>query len=62
LTLRACSVVAVDLLAALVALLRLDRQGRDRTRIEPLQRDGLAGFLTIAVSAFVEALQRGIDL
>ena len=56
------SVVAIDFLAALVALLRFDRQGRDRTRVEPLQRDRLAGFLAIAVSAFIDALQRRIDL
>jgi hypothetical protein len=56
------SVVAIDLLAALMALLRLDRQGRDRARVETLQRDRLAGFLAIAVSAFIDALQRRIDL
>ena len=46
--------VAVDALAPLVALLRLDAQGRDRPGIEPLQADRLAGLLAIAVSAVVE--------
>ena len=52
------SVVAIDLLATLVALLRLDRQRRNRTRVEPLQRDRLPGLLAIAVGAFVYALER----
>ena len=54
--------VAIDLLAPLVALLRLDRQGRDRAGFEPLQGDRLAGLLAIAVGAVLDALQRGIDL
>ncbi len=59
---RARSVLAVDALAPLVALLRLDRKRGDRARFEPLQGDRLAGFLAIAVGALTEALQRGIDL
>ena len=56
------SIVAIDLLAALVALLRLDRQRGDRAGVEALQRDRLAGLLAIAVGAFLDALQRRIDL
>src|SRR5690606_34383980 len=55
-------VVAIDFLAAFVALLRLDRQGGDRTGIEALQRDRLSRFLAITVGAFIDALQGGIDL
>jgi len=44
-----------------MALLRLDRQRRDRACVKPLQRDRLPGFLAIAVSAFVDALERGVD-
>ena len=51
------SIVAVDPLAPLVALLRLDRQRRDRAGFEPAQRDRLAGFLAIAVGAVVDALR-----
>ena len=54
--------VAVDALAPLVALLRLDAQGGDRPRIEPLQADRLAGLLAIAVGAVVDALEGGVDL
>src|SRR3546814_16690914 len=38
-------VVAVGPLTTLMALLRLDRQGRDRARLEALPRDRLAGLL-----------------
>ena len=54
--------VAVNLLALLVALLRLDRQRGDRARLKALQRDRLAGLLAIAVGAVVDAAQRGVDL
>src|SRR5258708_9566796 len=54
--------VAIDLFAFLVALLRLHRQRRDRARLQPLQRDRLAGLLAIAVGAVVDALQRRVDL
>src|ERR1700726_3612692 len=55
-------VVAIDALAALVAFLGLDRQRRDRARLEPLDRDRLAGFLAIAVGAVFDARQRRVDL
>ena len=54
--------VAVDALAPLVALLGFDAQGRDRTRIEALQADRLAGLLAIAVGALIEAGKGGVDL
>src|ERR1700682_2183333 len=54
--------VAIDLLAFLVALLRLHRERRDRARLYPLQRDRLAGLLAIAVGVVLDALQRRIDL
>src|SRR5215472_7097316 len=54
--------VAIDLLALLVALLRLDRERCDRAGLEPLQRDRLAGLLSIAVAVVLDALQGGVDL
>src|SRR5258707_4484110 len=54
--------VAIDLLAFLVALLGLDRERRDRARLQPLQRDRLAGLLAIAVGVVLDALQRRVDL
>src|SRR5258705_3596537 len=54
--------VAIDLLALLVALLRLHRQRRDRPGFQPLQRDRLASLLAIAVGVVVDALQRRVDL
>src|SRR5258705_2487143 len=54
--------VAIDLFAFLVALLRLHRERRDRARLQPLQRDRLAGLLAIAVGVVVDALQRRVDL
>ena len=56
------SVVAIDPLPPLVALLRLDRQGRDRACFEAAQRDRLAGFLAIAVGAIIDPRQRLVDL
>ena len=50
----AASLVAIDALAPLVPLLRLDRERGDRARLEPLERDRLAGLLAIAVGAVVE--------
>ena len=54
--------VAVDALAALVALLGFDTQGGDRPGIEALQADRLAGFLAKAVGAIVKADKGGVDL
>src|SRR6202165_5250940 len=54
--------VAIDLFAFLVALLRLHRQRRDRARLQPLQRDRLAVLLAIAVGVVLDALQRRVDL
>src|SRR2546430_17129923 len=48
--------------AALVALLRLDRQGGDGAGFQPPERDRLASLLAEAVGAVVDALQRGVDL
>src|SRR2546423_11511173 len=54
--------VAINLLAFFVALLRLDRKRGDGAGFQPLQRDRLAGFLAIAVGVVLDALQRRIDL
>src|SRR5215471_4795370 len=54
--------VATGAFEALVALLRLDRQCRDRARFEALQRNRLAGFLAVAVGAVVDRLERLVDL
>ncbi len=55
-------VVPVDFLGALVALLRLDRQGRDRPGVETVETDRVARHLAIAVGAVLETAQRGVDL
>src|SRR5215472_5745841 len=54
-------IVAVDALAPLVALLGFDRQSRNGPRFEAFERDRLAGFFAIAVSAILDALQCSID-
>src|SRR6202011_2877116 len=54
--------VPIDFFALLVTLLGFHRERRDRTRLQPFQRDRLAGLLAIAVGVVLEALQRGIDL
>src|SRR5262249_16604944 len=54
--------VPVDALAALMALLRLDRQGRDRTGIEAAQRNRLARLFAKAIGPLLEATKRGVDL
>src|SRR3982750_3985585 len=46
----------------LMALLRLDRKGGDRPRLESPDRDRIAGFLAIAVGALFEPRQGGLDL
>src|SRR5258707_12042438 len=58
----ACSLVPVDALAALVALLRFDRQGREGPCLKALDRDWLAGLLAEAVRAVLDARQRLVDL
>ncbi len=59
---RGRSLVPVDLLAALVALLRLDRQRGDRPCVEALQPDRLARLFAITIGAVFDALQGGVDL
>src|SRR5258705_4811067 len=56
------SVVLVDVLTPLVPLLRLDRERSDRTCLQPLERDRLAGLFAIAVGAILDAGERLIDL
>src|SRR5579871_389235 len=56
------SFVAINALAPLMALLRLDRKRGDRPRLKSLERDRLAGFLAIAVSPVLDPLQSGVDL
>src|SRR5262245_12962681 len=60
--LRSGLLVPVNALAALVALLRLDRKRGDGAGVEALQADRLAGFLAKTVGALVDPLQRGVDL
>src|SRR6476659_6906758 len=57
----AISFLAVDLLAALVALLRLQGQRSDRPRVEALQSDRLSRLLAIAVSTVLDACQGRVD-
>src|SRR4051812_8912753 len=59
---RTPSIVPIHALAPLVAFLRLDRQRGDRARLEPPERDRLAGFLAVAVGAVLEPLQRSFNL
>src|SRR5947209_14067383 len=54
-------IVAVGTLHALVPLLRLDRQGRDRPRLKPANADRLVGLLAKAVGAGVDAVQGRVD-
>src|SRR5262249_17389844 len=50
------------LLATFVTLLGLERQRSDGSRIEPLEPDGLAGLLAVAVGALLDARERRVDL
>ncbi len=59
---RLWSVVAVNLLAALVLFLCFERHRRDRTGIEALQADRFAGHFAIAVFTVLDPAQRRIDL
>src|SRR4051812_2067731 len=56
------SLVAIDLLAALVHFLRLEAERRDGPRIEPRNADRFARFLAIAVGPIVDPLECSIDL
>ncbi len=56
------SIVAVDAFHALVAFLRLDAHRRDRAGLKPAQADRLAAFLTVAVGAGLDAVDRLVDL
>src|SRR3546814_3038853 len=56
------SVLARDALVALVALLRLQRHRRDRSRLQPRERDRTAGDRAIARFALVDAADHRIDL
>src|SRR5215475_9371297 len=56
------SLVAIDALAPLMTLLRLDRERGDGARLEPLERNRLAGLLAIAVGAVLEAGEGRVDL
>ncbi len=54
--------VPINLFPLFVALLGFDRKRRDRSRFEPLQRDRLARFLTIAIGIVFNPLQGGVNL
>src|SRR5919107_1069350 len=56
------SIVPVDPLVALVALLGLEREGGDRAGLEALQRDRLARVLAVAVAAVLDAREGRGDL
>jgi len=56
------SVVAVGPLHALVPLLRLYTEGRDRAGFKPADADGLIRFLAITVGAVLDPKQRLVDL
>src|SRR5271154_3307893 len=56
------SLVAINSLAPLVPFLRLDREGRNRPRVETSERDCIAGLDAIAIRAVVDARPRGLDL
>src|SRR6185312_9404843 len=59
---RKTSVVAIDPLAPLVPFLRLDRERGNGPRLQPAQRNRLAGLLAVAVSAVFDAAERLVDL
>ncbi len=56
------SIVPVDALHALVALLGLDAERRDRAGLQALEADRLAGLLAVAVGAVLHAQQRLVYL
>src|SRR5580692_7393239 len=57
-----CSILAMGTFQTLVALLRLEAQRGDRTRVEPADADRLIGLLAIAVSPIFDPLQSLVDL
>src|SRR5690349_23577248 len=59
---RTTSLVAHLLLAMLPALLRIERERRDRARIQALEADFLVGLLTETVTTFFDTLERLVDL
>src|SRR6185437_10674937 len=60
----AIAIVAIAVLAfaPLTALLGLDGQRRDRSRLQALDTDLLAGLQAVAVGTILDALQRLFDL
>jgi hypothetical protein len=54
--------IAVLLFPTFAALLRLDAQGRNRTRFESLDADLFAGLDAVTVGAVLDALDRFVDL
>src|SRR5579871_3784272 len=56
------SIFAINLFAALVPFLGLERKRCDRPRVESLERDRFAGFLAESVGAVIDAAQRRVDL
>ena len=56
------SLLAIDAFAAFVPLLRLQRQRRDRTRVEPLEANRLARFRNSRTSCPADAGQCRVDL
>src|SRR3954451_15521050 len=56
------SIVPVNPLAPLMALLGLDREGGNWTGLQALDRDRLAGLFAIAVGSIVDPVQCSIDL
>jgi hypothetical protein len=55
-------VVPVDPLIALVALLSLQREGRDRASLETLEGNRISGFLAVSVGAVIDAGESRVDL
>jgi len=58
----ATSLVAIDPLATLVTLLGLQRQRRDGTGLEALERNRVTRFLAEPVGPILDPGERGVDL
>ncbi len=56
------SVVPIDPLIALMALLSLQREGRDGASLEALEGDRISGFLAISVGAVIDTGESRVDL